>query len=57
MSPAQKQARRDQAEAVISQIEAEQARHAEYRAYLCMMTDHGCDCVALPFEAWEQVPR
>lgn len=26
--------------------------HAEYRAYLCMMTDHGCDCVALEFVDW-----
>jgi len=26
--------------------------HAEYRAYLCMMSDHGCDCVALSFDGW-----
>lgn len=26
--------------------------HAEYRAYLCMMSDHGCDCVALDFDEW-----
>ena len=26
--------------------------HAEYRAYLCMMSDHGCDCVALDFDHW-----
>lgn len=26
--------------------------HAEYRAYLCMMSDHGCECVALDFDHW-----
>jgi len=50
--------RRRQAAEVIAQIETDQAaRHVEYQAYLCMMTDHGCECVALDFEAWAQVPR
>lgn len=31
---------------------AEAILHAEYRAYLCMMSDHGCECVALGFDAW-----
>lgn len=26
--------------------------HAEYRAYLCMMSTHGCECVALDFDHW-----
>ena len=28
------------------------ARRAEYSAYLCMMSDHGCICVALGFDDW-----
>jgi hypothetical protein len=27
-------------------------RRAEYLAYLCMMSDHGCACVALGFYDW-----
>jgi hypothetical protein len=26
--------------------------YAEYRAYLCMMSTHGCECVALDFDHW-----
>jgi hypothetical protein len=26
--------------------------HAEYDAYVCMMQDHGCECLALTFTAW-----
>lgn len=32
-------------------------RHAEYRAYLCMMATYGCECTALNFAAWTLVPR
>ena len=32
------------------------ARRAEYRAYLCMMTSHGCACVALGFDEWSALP-
>lgn len=27
-------------------------RHTEYQAYLCMMIDGGCLCVALGFDDW-----
>jgi len=30
-------------------------KRAEYRAYLCSMIDHGCDCLALDFDWWAQV--
>lgn len=34
---------------------AEAILHAEYRAYLRMMSDHGCECVALDFDRWLMV--
>lgn len=42
-------------EAAEAEIAADAQRHAEYRAYLCMTIDHGCDCLALDFERWHQV--
>lgn len=33
------------------------ARRAEYRAYLCSMSDHGCECLALDFAQWALVTR
>jgi hypothetical protein len=34
-------------EAALAEVAADAQRHAEYRAYLCMTIDHGCDCLAL----------
>jgi hypothetical protein len=41
--------------AALAEIAADVERHAEYRAYLCSMIDHGCDCLALDFDRWAQV--
>lgn len=30
----------------------EQVLHAEYRAYLCIMCAHDCQCIALSFDQW-----
>lgn len=38
-------------------IVAGSREHAAYQAYLCMMSEHGCECVALDFEQWSQVTR
>ncbi len=54
MNSTETAARHRQVAEVIARIEA---RHAEYRAYLCMMSDHGCECVALAFDQWAQVTR
>lgn len=35
----------------------DQERHAQYRAYLYMMADHGCDCVALTYDEWALLPN
>jgi len=41
--------------AALAEIAADEQRHAEYRAYLCSMADHGCECLALDFDRWAQV--
>lgn len=33
----------------------EEALHAEYRAYLMIMHDHGCCAVALSFDEWMEL--
>jgi hypothetical protein len=42
-------------EAARAEIAADAERHAQYRAYLCSMIDHGCDFLALGFDRWAQV--
>lgn len=48
---------RARAEAEAARKERIAARHAEFRAYLCSMADHGCECIALDFQAWALVAR
>jgi hypothetical protein len=41
--------------AALAELAADAERHAEYRAYLCSMADHGCECIALDYDLWAQV--
>jgi hypothetical protein len=45
---------RARSEAEAARAERNEAWHAAYRAYLCSMSDHGCECIALDFSAWMQ---